>query len=242
MRKLYHIPRGTRNSVRGYVSEVIADEVNPLWNYMVIRQGDSPLCISVPNVGKSSIPLHDLIDVDVELCGIAQPNYCAYRMFVGPHLELQSQSDITVLAPPGDPFAVPRLDDVLHVSPREIVKMRRRRCEGRVLAVWSKDRFLIVFRLNLSRAVWRMKKHSFVPVPLETPEKTCATQILLDKDGRERLVDSAADKFVFVFYIAVFAVRPIEGDKPILAIRDVKEDIRKDVGDLTQRLDIRSGL
>lgn len=217
-------------SVRGYVSEVIADEVNPLWSYMVIRQGDSPLCISVPNVGKSSIPLHDLIDVDVELCGIAQPNYCAYRMFVGPHLELQSQSDITVLAPPGDPFAVPRLDDVLHVSPREIVKMRRRRCEGRVLAVWSRDRFLIkendgrlmrvilepkqkcpsigcevevvgfpqtdIFRLNLSRAVWRMKKPSFVPVPPETPEETCAAQILLDKDGQERLDQSLFGKLI----------------------------------------------
>ena len=121
---------------------------------MVIRQGDSPLCISVPNV------------------------------------------DITVLVPPGDPFAVPRLDDVLHVSPREIVKMRRRRCEGRVLAVWSKDRFLIVFRLNLSRAAWRMKKHSFVPVPLETPEKTCATQILLDKDGRGRLDQSFFGKLI----------------------------------------------
>ena len=131
-------------TVKGYISNVISDEADPDWSYMVLRDDGIPIYVTVPEIGSISQPLSSLIDADVELTGIALPHYCAWRKFVGPHLELTSKSDIRILAPSRDnPIDVPYLPNIRHVSPRDVNDMRRHRIEGTVLAVWNPAKMLI---------------------------------------------------------------------------------------------------
>ena len=129
--------------VRGLVTEAVADENNPNWSYLVLQADGSPLYTTIPNAG-SAVDLKDLIDAEVEVCGIGVPHYGAERMFIGPHLEAWSRDCIRVLRhASADPFAAPRLGDIIHISPNELTKMRRHRIEGEVLAVWRKDKALV---------------------------------------------------------------------------------------------------
>ena len=130
--------------VSGFVSEVIQDENHCDWHWMVLRDrsGDS-VYVSVPNAGSTDIVLSDLVDAEVEITGFGVPNYTAERLFVGPHLETWSRDCIRVTAPaPQDPFSAPYLDDIYHVGPQELAKLRRQRITGRVLAAWRGNRFL----------------------------------------------------------------------------------------------------
>ena len=131
-------------TVKGYISEIISDETDPDWYYMVLRNDGVSIYVSVPETGRLPQPLSALVDADVELTGIALPHYCAWRKFVGPHLELMSQNDIRILSPLRDnPFDAPYLPHIRHVSPRDVNDMRRHRIEGAVLAVWHPAKMLI---------------------------------------------------------------------------------------------------
>ena len=130
--------------ISGFISEAFKDEIDPKWNYVVLRSDDTPVYVAVPNRGGSDRPLTELIDADVELTGVVLPHYCAERFFVGPHLELWSKDCIRVIRPPlADPFDSPYLEDIIHVSPIELTKIRRRRVEGIVLAAWRGNRILV---------------------------------------------------------------------------------------------------
>lgn len=130
--------------VHGFVSEAFRDQNHADWNYMIVRHEGVPAYVSVPNSGTGPAPLADLIDAEVEITGVGLPHYCADRMFVGPHIETWSKDCIKVVRPaPADPFKSPRLEDIFHVGPTEVAKMRRRLVEGKVLAVWSRNKFLL---------------------------------------------------------------------------------------------------
>ena len=130
--------------VSGFVTEVVQDENHCDWHWMVLRdRTGASVYVSVPNAGSTGIVLSDLVDADVEITGFGVPNYTAERMFVGPHLETWSRDCIHVTASaPLDPFSAPYLDDIYHVGPQELAKMRRQRIAGTVLAAWRGRRFL----------------------------------------------------------------------------------------------------
>lgn len=130
--------------LRGFVSDIFRDENHADWNYMIVRHEGVPIYVSVPNTGATSVPFLELVDAEVEITGVGLPHYGADRMFVGPHLETWSKDCIKVIRPaPADPFTSPRLEDIFHVGPTEVAKMRRRLVEGRVLAVWSRNKLLL---------------------------------------------------------------------------------------------------
>ena len=130
--------------LQGFVSEVETDEINPAWNYLILRKADKMAYVSIPLDDLTHEDLNRIVDSEVELTGIVLPHYAGERMFVGPHLELWGRSCIRELQPsPEDPFESPYFEDVVHASPTELVKMRRRRVEGLVLATWGGDRCLV---------------------------------------------------------------------------------------------------
>lgn len=120
--------------ISGYITEVIEDEINPEWHYMVLKHDGAATYVSVPEVGGNEISLSTLIDCDVELTGVVMPHYCAERLFIGPHLEMISKDDIRIRTiAPENAEDYTYLEDIFHVNPAEITKMRRRRVEGLVL-------------------------------------------------------------------------------------------------------------
>ena len=130
--------------ISGYITEVIEDEINPEWHYMVLKHDGAATYVSVPEVGENEISLPALIDCDVELTGVVMPHYCAERLFIGPHLEMISKDDIRIRTiASGNVEDYTYLEDIFHVNPAEISKMRRRRIEGLVLAVWNRSQALV---------------------------------------------------------------------------------------------------
>ena len=109
--------------ISGYITEVIEDEINPEWHYMVLKHDGTSTYVSVPNAGNNEVSLAALIDCDVELTGIVMPHYCAERLFIGPHLEMVSRDDIrirTVASENVEDYTY--LEDIFHVNPAEISK------------------------------------------------------------------------------------------------------------------------
>ena len=131
--------------IRAIVSAVFVDEIDPQWNYMVVKEPGCQLYVAVPNIDSGTpYRLSRLIDAEVELTGAGLPHYCAERMFVGPHLELWGEDCIKILRPaPEDPSDAPELEDIYHVTPMALSSMHRRRIEGVVLAAWDDSRMLL---------------------------------------------------------------------------------------------------
>ena len=130
--------------VSGFITEVIRDEINPEWHYMVLKDNGVPVYVAVPEAGESETLVQKLIDCEVELTGVVMPHYCAERLFIGPHLELWSKDEIKIRTAASGKFeSYPYLEDILHVNPAEISKMRRRRAEGTITAVWNGNRALL---------------------------------------------------------------------------------------------------
>lgn len=145
--------------VKGFVADAFPDEMDPNWNCLFLRDGDKSLYVSVPNDFGMRKWLSQLIDADVTLTGIGFPHYAAQRMFIGPHLELNSSAAIHIDRPAAaDPFSAPLLENIDHASVAEIAALRRRCVVGEVQAVWHGDRFLVreasgrVIRAELSES------------------------------------------------------------------------------------------
>ncbi|MBQ0031226.1 MAG: hypothetical protein KBT68_00335 [bacterium] len=145
-------------TVKGTITEVTADEINPLWHYMILQNDGLSIYVAVPAKDPLPSPLESLVDAEVELTGVCLPNNCAQRLYIGSHLELWSQSGIRIVKPaPSDPFESPYLENIYHVNPTELAKMSRRIVRGTVEAVWHKNRFLLredgnrLVRIELAR-------------------------------------------------------------------------------------------
>lgn len=131
-------------TVAGFVSEVVKDENHGDWNWMVLRDRTGNFVyVSVPNAGTTNLTLASLVDAEVAVTGVGLPDYAAERLFIGPHLETWSRDCIRVMVDsPADPFDAPYLSDIHHASPQGLVRLRRHRIVGRVLAAWRTNRFL----------------------------------------------------------------------------------------------------
>ena len=148
--------------MRGFVSEAHVDEIDPAWSYLILRSGSESSYVFLFNRSKQNA-LDRFIDAEVALIGICIPKHGGLRVFIGPHVELRTENDISIVTPaPADPFTVPDLKDLHHVSANEVLTLGRRRITGHVIATWHGDHFLI--RTSNSRIVG-VEASNDIPMP-----------------------------------------------------------------------------
>ena len=131
-------------SVKGLVRDAFRDEIDPRWNYLVLSCGSHIIYSAFPDQGISGETLASLIDTVVSVKGACLPSSGGKRLFLGRHVMMSDISDITVLEhAPADPFAAPLLDEMRHAQPDSVLRMKRRRAIGSVIAAWRGNRFLL---------------------------------------------------------------------------------------------------
>ena len=128
-------------SMQGIVSDIIPDEIDPRWKFVLFRSDEGPFVAAIPTDSPS---LAHLVGATVSAKGIANSlPYVGRRNFMTPQLLVYAPSDFTVVSPAlEDPFSAPRIADdaasvknVLYKSPVELSKTGLRRADGRVIAV-----------------------------------------------------------------------------------------------------------
>jgi len=128
-------------SMRGIVSDIIPDEIDPRWKFVLFRSDEGPF---VAATEADSPSLVQLVGATVSAKGIANSlPYAGRRNFMTPQLLVYAPSDFTVISPAlEDPFSAPRIADdaasvknILYKSPVELSKTGLRRADGRVIAV-----------------------------------------------------------------------------------------------------------
>ena len=137
--------------MHGVVSDVINDEIDPMWRFLVLRHEKGSFLAAICIVDAKS-DLSQLIGTTVSITGTANvlPDG-GKRKFKTPQLTVSSPDDIRILSPaPKDPFSVPKIPFNRHgianfqyKSASMLSRMNRHRAEGRVIAV-LKDRKLLL--------------------------------------------------------------------------------------------------
>ena len=129
----------------GTVFEVSADDVDPKWQFLTLRDDSSFIYVALLDAdGAFRRQAESMVDAQVEVCGFLTTRRSAHRRFIGPLLAVPDASCITVVNPaPADPFELPELTETDHFRPDAISELQRRTVEGHAIAVWGKDSFLL---------------------------------------------------------------------------------------------------
>lgn len=127
----------------GTIADAFRDEIDPRYNYLLIKRGAEILPAAFPDPNLTESTLQALVGAEVNVSGL-----CLFvsgsRDFLGPRLELTGLDAIRVTKPaPSDPFDAPTLADIHRINPATVANMGRRTVAGRVIAVWNGDRFII---------------------------------------------------------------------------------------------------
>ena len=176
--------------VRGIVLDAFRDEIDMYWNYLVLSSGRETIYATFTTDGSDGERLRSIIGAEITIEGLNTSFNNGNRRMIGHQLYTLGWDGIKIITPaPTDPYAVPLLDDSRDTADAIASGIGRRRTEGRVIAVWHGDRFLLLtrkhdrivrvdladrtppkygqnvevagvpetdlYRLNLSRAVWR---------------------------------------------------------------------------------------
>ena len=130
--------------VSGTIIDAFKDEIASEWSYLLLKDAGETITVVVPTGKVLRPPFATIKDAEVSVVGVVLPHISGGRPYTGPYLEAEDESAVTVTAPPpADPFAIRRLEDFKHLAPRDFATLGRRRVDGRVLAVWATNRFLI---------------------------------------------------------------------------------------------------
>ena len=191
--------------LHGIVQDAFRDEIDTYWNYLVIRSGRETVYASFTTDGSDGDRLRSVVGAEIEIEGLNTSFNNGNRRMIGQALLTTGWECVRIIKQaPEDPFAVPVLDDSNDTSDAIASGIGRRRVQGRVIAVWHGDRFLMrtldnarivrvdlaeksppkygqcveaagmpetdLYRLNLSRAVWRES-------PAETAAEPEATDV-----------------------------------------------------------------
>lgn len=131
---------------RGVITDAFADEIDPAWSYLVLRDECESIHVALANGEHPEKDFSDLIDAEVEITGAAFPEHAGFRIYIGSFIRTWDRSCIRVLQPaPEDPFLLPEIDpgELKHMRPSDIATMQRCTARGEVLAVWRQGRMLI---------------------------------------------------------------------------------------------------
>ena len=137
--------------MHGIVSNIVNDEIDPMWSFLVLRHDEGAFLAAVCMDGAADNLLR-LLGATVSITGTAHvlPDG-GKRKFKTPQLTVSSPDDIRILSSiPEDPFAVPEIPFNRHGianfqyrSATLLSRMNRRRAEGRVIAVLRNRHMLL---------------------------------------------------------------------------------------------------
>ena len=176
--------------LRGVIASVTSDELDPKWNWFVLRTDSGAVSASVLSRILSLGVLRSFVDADVELIALATP-FSSWRKPLGSHLLATAASAVKVLRQaPADPFSVPPLASasVPHrqcisgsVIATSQIRFFIRTSDGRILAVHPTEGHPLPeagnevcvsgfaemdpFQLRLTDAVVRVKPGCVTPLP-----------------------------------------------------------------------------
>jgi len=130
--------------LHGTVWDVFRDEIDPVWTFLVIRQGRHTIYACYASDSMAGLPSPTLVGAEVSLVGICVHNVPGTRRLIGRYLQIAGPDAITVVRDaPSDPFDVPELANMRRASSTDIGHAARHRAAGRVVAAWHGDRVLM---------------------------------------------------------------------------------------------------
>ena len=133
---------------RGFVEEIVRDEIAPDWIAMVVRASNSCVLVTIPYNDNERESIWNLRDTEVDVTGLCIYNQWGFRMFGGMRIRVESLADIRPLSKTTtNRFAVPELafnsgHSGIDVSSASALR-ETRRAFGDVLARWGGRHMLI---------------------------------------------------------------------------------------------------
>lgn len=135
---------GTLVRVSGIVTDAFQDEIDPDYHYLILTDGGRSIILYLTTPNGAPPELQKFVNATVRTVGICFQRHAGWRKFTLPNIGIDKLNDIEILTPaPADPFDVESLTDAGSSPAEVLVGGGRRRANGRVIAVWNKDRFLI---------------------------------------------------------------------------------------------------
>ena len=195
-------------SLSGVVTDAFHDEVDPVWDIVIVEADGSKVMVWIPAGEMSDNRLGSLVDASVTVTGVCFPSINGSRRYLRSWLQTASINAVRVTTPASaDPFSENAGPD------------HRQAYRGMVLAVWD-ERSLFLRTDSDERIEVRLRRGEAVPKPgehvavaafvrnnaffmrlanalirrdggrmrePETPIDITASQILRDTDGRRKI-------------------------------------------------------
>lgn len=126
-------------ATQGTVIDVQHDDIDGRFDRLDLKDDDALIPVSILRSPENQ----SLLDAEIRVCGTYTRNSNGFRKFAGPQIEAFPSNAISVLRKSDGPFDCSSLEDAIYVTPRDILKLGKRRITGTVLATWQKDRILV---------------------------------------------------------------------------------------------------
>ena len=131
-------------TVEGLVLDAFLDDIDRTFGHIILTAGRDALGLHFFNVSNEYVQAQHLIGASISATGIYWPNAPGWRKIIAPELYIRSLDNVQVLRhPPPDPFAVPELQSLQHMTTTDISTLGRHRAEGHVIAVWGRNMFML---------------------------------------------------------------------------------------------------
>lgn len=128
--------------VTGTVLDVCTDEVDPRYQIIFLKDGEIVMPVTCVR-NKQSFPAN-LVDAKIRLTGWYTRFIPGIRKFSGAFISMDASIPLEIVEPaPQDPFAVPELEKLVYLTPKDVAALGRRSVRGQVLAVWNGNRQMV---------------------------------------------------------------------------------------------------
>ena len=150
----------------GTITDAFRDEVDPLWNILILEADGARAAVWLMNPGMSQKELKALVEAVVSIDGISFPRHNGSRRYLGSWIQASSKDSIHILTPaPADPFSaaeLPTLSPQLSALDPQPSFPRRNRLSGTVVAIWG-DRRMFLKAQNGSPIEVRLNRECTLP-------------------------------------------------------------------------------
>lgn len=127
-------------SICGTVQDIIRDEIDPNFAFVVLKHGNATLPVAID--AKETTAAATLQDAVVRAEGVFRRRVSGYRYFFGPFL-IATKPLVAIAPPPQNPFDHPRLSFYPMPTADELYAMTKRTLAGTVLATWRPSSILL---------------------------------------------------------------------------------------------------
>lgn len=135
--------------IEGAITDLFRDEDDQHYRFFIIQSDGYTIYAPSRTITASDATLRRLVGAQVSVCGTCDANLHPTnpRRQVPRTLYIWNLEDIKVLKPaPENPYAVDEIGDLSGLQPADLPHIGRRRTSGKVLAVWDRDKTLIMTR------------------------------------------------------------------------------------------------